>query len=484
MRFVGRSLLGLLLLAVTLALLGLAAITLGNAVRQSLAPGGPARPAQERVVAANVLTLAPSEIAPKLVAYGKVEARRTLDIRTRQSGTVVWVADSFRNGGSVEAGALLVRLDPVPAEEALALARANLAEAEASAAEAEAAAALLVEDLAAAEAQLALRRQALARQEEIAARGAGSPQAVETAELAVSAAEQAVLSRKQALASARARVDQTTVAVTRARIALGEAERALAETEIHAGIGGLVDGAGLVPGAVVTANEVLGRIIDPAALDVAVRLSTAQFALLLDQAGALRSAAADVRLEGAPGLEALTGRLDRVGPAVGAGQTGRLVYVALDALPRGRELLKPGDFVSVSIAEPPLTDVAQVPATAVGRQGTVLALGPEDRLQEVAVEVLRRQGDDVILRVGALAGREIVAERSALLGEGIRIRPIRPQSSDAMVPLTPERRAQLVALVEADTSLSPEGRALLLQQLQAPAVPLQVVDRLEGRADG
>jgi hypothetical protein len=189
-------------------------------------------------------------------------------------------------------------------------------------------------------------------------------------------------------------------------------------------------------------------------------------------------------LPGLPDAPPLAGRLERAGVAVGEGQTGRLVYVALAPDAPGLAALKPGDFVSVAIAEPPLADVAVVPATAVGRQGTVLALGPEDRLQEVAVEVLRRQGDDVILRVGALAGREIVAERSALVGEGIRIRPIRPQASGEMIPLSPERRAQLVAMVEADASLSPEGRERLLQQLQAPTIPSQVLDRLEGRADG
>lgn len=472
------------MLAVTLALLGLAVITVGNAVRQSLEPGGPARPAQERIVSANVLTLTPQEIVPRLTAYGKVEARRMLDIRTRQAGTVVWVAEAFRNGDAVEDGALLVRLDPVPAEEALALARANLAEAEAAAAEAVAAVDLMLEDVAAAEAQAVLRRQALERQEGIAARGAGSPQAVETAELAVSAADQAVLSRKQALASARARVDQTAVAVTRAEIALAEAARALAETEIRAGLAGRVEGVALVPGAVVTANEVLGRVIDPAALDVAVRLSTAQYARLLEPSGALRPAAVEIALPGLPDAAPLAGRLERAGAAVGEGQTGRLVYVTLDAEAEGLALLKPGDFVAVAISEAVLTDVALVPATAVGRQGTVLALGPEDRLQEVAVEVLRRQGDAVILRVGALAGREIVAERSVLLGEGIRIRPIRPQASDSMVPISPERRAQLVALVEADASLSPEGRARLLQELEGASVPARVIDRLEGRADG
>lgn len=426
MRFLRRSLTGLLLLIATLALLGLAAITVGNALRESRAPGGPSVAMQERTVAANLLTLTPAAIAPRITAYGKVEAERTLELRLRQGGTVVWVADSLRNGGTVVAGDVLLRLDPVPAEDALALARADLAEARASTADASAAVDLAVEDLVAADAQADLRQQALERQKDIAARGAGSDQAVETTELALSAATQAVLSRKQALAAARARVDQTAVAVTRAEIAVGDAERALAETSLRASLSGRIDGVSVVTGAIVTANEALGQIIDPGSMVVAMRLSTAQYARLVDEAGELWASSVSVTLPGLPDAAPLRGRLDRAGAAVGEGQSGRLVYVALDAGPGELALLKSGDFVEVVIAGDGLPDAALVPATAVGRQGTVLALGPDDRLQEVAVTVLGRQGDDIIIAVGALAGREIVVERSAFLGDGIRIRPIRP----------------------------------------------------------
>ena len=481
MRFLARSLTGLFLLALTLALLGAAAILLGNAIRSSLEPGGPARPAQERIVAANVVTLASAEMRPVLTAYGKVEARRTLDLRAKQSGSVVWVAEMFRNGLTVQAGEVLLRLDPKPAEEALALARANLAEATATAAQARAAVILARDDLTLAEAQQVLRRQALDRQRQIAERGAGSSQAVETAELALAAAEQAALSRRQALAQAEAAVEQAEVAVTRAGIALAEAERVLAETEIRAGLSGRVDGVTLLPGALIGANEVVGRIIDPAALDVAVRLSTAQFALLIGPDGGLDAAPASV------GPRGLTGRLDRASAAVGEGQTGRMVYVALDPSPAAQALLQPGDFVEVRIEEPPLADVARLPALAVGRNGTVLALGPDDRLEELPVEVLRRQGDDVLIRVGSLAGREVVMERSVLLGEGIRIRPIRPGAEDRakdMVPLSPERRARLVALVQADEQMPDEVKMQLLQDLQAEAVPAETLERLEGRMGG
>ncbi len=480
MRFFRRSLTGLFLLAVTLGLLGFAAISIGNAFRASLGDDGPGRPPQERIVAANVVTLTPAAIAPQMTAFGKVEARRTLDLRLKASGTVVFVADSFRNGLSVTEGDVLVRLDPARATEALALARAGLTEARAAADEAAAAVLLAQDDLAAAEAQAVLRRQALTRQADLSARGAGSSLAVETAELSVSSADQSVLSRRQALASATARVDQTAVAVTRAEIALTEAERALSETELRAGLSGRVDGVTLVPGAVVSANEALGRIVDPLALDVAVRLSTAQFGTLLAPDGTLRGGAVTIQPGG--GGAGLTGRLDRVGAAVGEGQTGRLIYVALDAAPGIETLVQPGDFVTVSIAEAPLPDAAILPATAVGRNGTLLALGAEDRLEEVPVQVLRRQGDDVIVAVGPLAGREVVTERSAFLGDGIRIRPIRPEAAD--VTLTPERRAELVALVEAHPALADAEKTTLLQTLEGETVPAAVIARLEQRMDG
>jgi multidrug efflux pump subunit AcrA (membrane-fusion protein) len=436
MRFVARSLTGLMLLVVTLALLGAAAIVVGSAVRDSRAPGGPARPAEERVVAANLQALTPSEVVPRITAYGKVEARQTLDLRLPQAGTVVWVAESFRDGGVVTRDERLLQIDPVPAEEALELARANVAEAEAAAAAALLAVDLAAEELDVAAAQTALRQQALERQVDLDAQGAGSPQAVETAKLAVSSSAQAELSRKQALALARERVDQTAAAVTRADIALAEAGRRLADTVLHAGIGGRVEGVTVVPGAVVTANEGVGRIIDPSALEIALRLSTAQYSRLLDPSGALRPSPVGIVLPGLSAEVRLSGRLDRVAAAVGEGQTGRLVFATLDPVASGTGLLKPGDFVEVTIEGAAVSDAAVVPATAVGRQGTVLALGPDDRLEEVAVEVLGRQGDAIIIAVGRLAGREIVTERSAFLGAGIRVRPVRPGP-----PMPPDRPA-------------------------------------------
>jgi hypothetical protein len=127
---------------------------------------------------------------------------------------------------------------------------------------------------------------------------------------------------------------------------------------------------------------------------------------------------------------------------------------------------------------------AQVDQTAIGRQGAVLLLDADDRLREVPVTVLRRQGDDVIIAAGALAGQEIVSQRSAVLGQGIRVRPLRPEGDQAMIPLTEADRARLIALVEDDASLAPDARDQILRQLEDAAVPAGLVARVEGRMDG
>ncbi|MCE8471214.1 efflux transporter periplasmic adaptor subunit, partial [Rhodovulum sulfidophilum] len=100
-------------------------------------------------------------------------------------------------------------------------------------------------------------------------------------------------------------------------------------------------------------------------------------------------------------------------------------------------------------------------------------------------------GDRVIIRAPELAGREAVAERSPLLGAGIKVRPLRPgaaaetdASTEATVELSPERRAALIAFVETSPALPQEARARIRAQLDRPLVPAQLVERLETRMGG
>ena len=497
MRFLTRSFLALLMAAATLGLLAWAAqITLAAVdERRARDVGGP--PPRERVFAVDVAAAAPGPETPVLTAFGEVRARRALELRTPGSGRVVELAEGFEEGGPVTAGDVLLRLDPADAETDLAVARADLTGAEAERRDAERGLELAQAELAGAQSQRDLQAQAVRRQRDLSDRGVGAAAAVETAELALSAAEQTILARRGAIAQAEARVDAAGLGVDRARIALARAERALADRTLTAPFTGTLSEVDVLPGAILAPNERIATLIDPSGLEVAFRLSTAQHARLLDGAGDLTGAPVRVLLDVA-GLDlAAEGVVTREAPAVAEGQTGRLVFAGLDRAPGFR----PGDFVRVRVREPELSDAIRLPATALGPQGTLLLVGAEDRLEEAEVQLLRRQGDDVLVRAAdvPLAGRRVVVSRGPALGAGIKVRPRDPApttGATAMVEgdgargggpervaLDPERRARLIAFVEGGR-MPDDVKARLLAQLREEMVPAATIARLERRMGG
>ena len=483
MRFLRQSMIGLFLAAVTLGLLVWAAQLIGGAVQTRMADAPAAPPARERVFSVNVVTAQSGPEAPVLRAFGEIASRRTLELRAAGSGRVVLLAQGFEDGGTVTAGDVLARIDPADAQSAVARGESDLADAQAEERDAARGLELAGDEVAAAQDQATLRDRAAQRQADLAQRGVGTAAASETAELAASAARQAVLARRQALAQAEARVDQAKTRTSRARIALDEQERRLAETVLRAPFDGTLSAPNVVEGRLVNANERLADLIDPDDLEVSFRLSTAQFARLLDAQGKILNADVTVTLDVAGIDLSAQGRVTRTSAAAGEGQTGRLVFAALDA-PVG---FKPGDFVTVAIREPVLENVMRLPASAVDAAGGVLLLGTDDRLEAAIVDVLRRDGDDVLVR-GDIAGREVIEARSPLLGAGIAVKPLRkgaqPPAGPQMLELSEDRRARLVAFVEGNKRMPKAAKARVLAQLSEPQVPAKMVERIESRMGG
>lgn len=482
MQFLRRSLTGIFLLALTLALFAWAGNTVRLAVQERMNAEPRSFPQRERILSVNVVTVAPENISPQLVVFGELSSTNTFDLRALTGGNVLEVSENFVEGGRVQEGELLVKIDPRDAQSARDRMAADLRDAQAEARDAERALILERDELAAAEQQAALRQQALTRQTDLVARGVGTAAAVETAELALSSANQAVLARRQAEAQAQARLDQAATRLDRARLNLADADRALADTEIRAPFSGTLADVTIAQGVRVTPNERLGELIEKDDLEVSFRLSTTQYSRLIGEDGSLLHAPVTVSLE-AQGLSlSSTGQITRESAAVGDGQTGRLLFAKLD----NATGLRPGDFVTVSVTEPELRGVSRVPATAIAANNSALMLSAENRLQEVPVEVLRRQGNDVIIRAPALYGQQIVAERSPLLGAGIAVQPIDP-NAQAVVPEPPEmvtldadRRARLITFVE-ESRMPPPVKTRLIGQLEQPEVPANVVEDIEAR---
>lgn len=526
MRFLTRSLLGLLFLALSLGLLAYAGTTVMQAVEERAQAGDRPRMARERVFTVPVVTLEAGQIAPELVTFGEVRARRALDLRVAVAGRVAYLAPGFGDGAAVAAGQVLVRLDPADATAARDLAASDLDRAGGELSDALAARELAREDVAAARDQAELRERALARRQDLAARGVSTDAATEEAELAASSARQALVARRQAEAQAVARVAQAETALARQQITVAEAERRLADTVLRAGFDGTLADVAVSEGGLVGGNERIGQLIDPDDLEIAFRVSTAQYLRLLDGDGALQPLPVAVSLDVAGTQIVSGGVLDRVSASVGEGQSGRLIYARMDAA-RG---FRPGDFVRVAVQEPALDGVALLPATALGPADEVLVVGAGDRLEVARVAVLRRQGDAVIVRVDALAGRDVVSERGPMLGAGIAVRVLRrdaggmpsetgleavgssgrdvsgPDASGpdapgagasgaardlagagrgdvppalSLVTLEPDHRARLIALVEGNAAIPAQARSRILAQLSQDQVPAQVIERVE-----
>ncbi len=484
MRFLRQSMIGLFLASVALGLLVFAVYLISGAVQDRMSDEAIAPPARERVFSVNVITATAQDATPVLETFGQVQSRRTLELRASGGGEIIEIADDFEDGGVVRKGQVLVRIDPADMQSALDRAASDIADAEAEGRDAARALDLARDELTAAEDQAELRMRAFERQSDLATRGVGTATATETAELAASAARQAALSRRQAAIQAEARIDQAVTLLARARIAFAETERRMDDTTITAPFDGTISATDVVVGRLVSGNERLAELIDPNDLEVSFRVSTAQYTRLLDAGGTIIKADITAVLDVAGIDLTASGQITRTSAAAGEGATGRLVFAALS----GAVGFKPGDFVTVQVREPVLRNVVRLPAAAVDAKNEVLVLGDENRLEAIAVEVLRRQGDDVLVR-GPIVGREVIEARSPLLGAGIAVKPLRKQGSPApetpeMIELSAERRAALVAFVEGNKRMPDEAKARVLAQLSQPQVPAETIARIESRMGG
>ncbi len=486
MRFVMRSLGGAIQLLIAVALIGWGVWRVAD--RGAAPDRAPSPLAEERVFAVEIGEISVGEARPVISAYGEIRAGRMLELRAGAPGRLVYLSPKLRDGAAVSAGELLYRIDPEDYEARVADAEAAEREAAADLAEARQAVEVTREETRAAEMQRDLRSAGLERRRTLLGRGVATTAEFEEAEMALAAAEQAVAGRAQATIAAAIRIERAGIALERAGIALAEARRTLDETEERAPFEGIVANVSAVEGGLVGGNERIASLIDPAALEAAFRISNAEFARLVGADGALPPLPfeATLSLDGAP--LAARGVLARIGAQSGPGETGRLIWGKLD--PGAGALLRPGDFVTVRLEEPPLAGVSVLPASAVAEDGEMLLVDEESRLRALKVGILRRQGATVIV-AGAPAGKRYLKVRAPQLGPGVKVRLLAPEAApepdDAppddspLVDLDPARRDRLIRYVETAGAMTGETRARLLEALRSGRAPSALVERLEAR---
>ena len=139
------------------------------------------------------------------------------------------------------------------------------------------------------------------------------------------------------------------------------------------------------------------------------------------------------------------------------------------------------------VAELPLEDVVRLPSRSVTPDGMVMRIGEDGRLVADPVVVLRRQGDEVLIRADGLEGAQIVEVVTPLTGPGLRVEALDPAQpaetlqAEMMLRLDPARKARLIAYVQESDAMSEDAKARVLAQLEADEVPARMVETLESR---
>jgi RND family efflux transporter MFP subunit len=325
-----------------------------------------------------VHSVRPLPAQPAIESQGTVRARQQTRLTARVSGHIEWVAPELYEGGHFEAGAPLLRIDPLPYESALAEARARLALAEAT---------LLQEQEAAAQARIDWEHMGRA----------GEPGPL-------------VLREPQLM---RARADREA-----ASAAVAHATRNLADCVVRAPYAGRVDAKFVDVGQAITAQAtILAEVHATGSLEVPIPLTLDEHALLAPQSQATVSA--DI----AGATHAWEARLDRAAASVDPQTRMLTVFVRVDTpmANGGGAPLRPGMFVSVALPAQLPDNTLSLPRAALQPGDIVYRLTSDDRLESVQLDVIHTDARQALVADGLQAGDRLCLTPLLFFVEGMRV---------------------------------------------------------------
>lgn len=309
---------------------------------------------------------------------GTVQANKTVEVKSRASGTVIEVATG--SGANVKKGDLLVRLDPVDEQRAVALATVALDSAKNRLAQAEASLKLTILQQAEAEAKAEARRKA-------AQTGSVTAEEVRAAENEVKLAQVNVDMRKAEVATAN-------TSVTTAQLSLDDSNKRLSETTILAPMDGTVLSVSVQVGTIVSSpiSNVGGGVV----LCVIGDLSVMHVLGALDEAdvGRVKSKQeVQIKVDAYPD-RLFEGRVAAIAP-LGKSES-NVVTFDLDVIVTDKRmnLLKPGMSADLQVIVNRIENTLMVPVTAV-------------RAQNRKQSVTRASGEEVAVKCGASDGANV-----------------------------------------------------------------------------
>ena len=487
MNFLLRSFLGLIILSITLGFLIFGSLVLIEALKKRSEKSDNRRFQKERVFAVNVETLNKQIASPKILSYGEIYSKRMLEIRPLVSGRLDYVSEKFVEGGYVKSGDILFRLNPKDYLNELEIAEIDLEDTKAQLSEAISKLDYANLEFEVSESQLNLRKNALDRQTQLAESGLITSSQLENTQLAYSSSKQQFLNKQNLVKSSKNAIDKLKIQLKRRSISIDKAKRNLDETEIKAPFDGIIASVNILPGSVINKNEKLGTLLDPNSLEVMFNLSANEFARVIDKDGKLLNLDITAYLKLSNKDIPFSGKIERINPEIINIGSGRKLFASINL--GENKTLRPGDFVVLEIKEPSLKNITVLPSSAVTIDGKIFIVEEDNRLKEIEVTILRRQGNEVIVS-GAPTDKEYVMQRSPQLGNGLKIKPLRKKDreisnsvnlskNNELVTISPEKQKKLINILDKLDRMPKSVKDRLYEEINSGKIKAKTLKRLE-----
>ncbi len=487
MNFLLRSFLGLIILSITLGFLVFGSFVLIEALKKRSEKSDNRRFQKERVFAVNVETLNKQIASPKILSYGEIYSKRMLEIRPLVSGRLDYVSEKFVEGGYVKSGDILFRLNQKDYLNDLEIAEIDLEDTKAQLSEAISKLDYANLEFEVSESQLNLRKNALDRQTQLAESGLITSSQLENTQLAYSSSKQQFLNKQNLVKSSKNAIDKLKIQLKRRSISIDKAKRNLDETEIKAPFDGIIASVNILPGSVINKNEKLGTLLDPNSLEVMFNLSANEFARVIDKDGKLLNLDITAYLKLSNKDIPFIGKIERINPEIMNIGSGRKLFASINL--GENKTLRPGDFVVLEIKEPSLKNITVLPSSAVTIDGKIFILDEDNRLKEIEVTILRRQGNEVIVS-GAPIEKEYVMQRSPQLGNGLKIKPLRKKDreisnsvnlskNNELVTISSEKQKKLINILDKLDRMPKSVKERLYEEINSGKIKAKTLKRLE-----
>lgn len=333
----------------------------------------------------SVIVTEPRDMVLAVTTQGTVEARRRISLVAQVGGKVAEVAENFVEGAFFEAGDVLLTIEPEDYEFAIARAQSQVAAAEQRVAE---------------------------------ERGRNRQAKREWRELGTAEAN-ALFLREPQLKAAEA-------ALKAAEADLSAAELALSRTRITVPFSGRIESTNVDLGQYVTPGTPLAAAYGIDVVEVRLPLGDKQIASLSLPLHGSADLSRPVTLSTEFGGRQWqwSGEIRRIDAVVD--RDSRVVHAVAEVdnpfapTSAGRPPLAPGMFVQADIVTPAISNLVQLPASALRSDNSLLIVSAEEKLERQVVNVVRRTEDWVWVS-GLRSNLRIVGEQTPLLMVGLSV---------------------------------------------------------------